>query len=396
MINIRTIDQLDIQPGTRVFYRVDYNVPLEGARITDATRIEETIPTIKLLRERGAALVIASHLGRPKGERKEKYSLKPVRDKLAVLTNESVDWADDCVGADVEKMAANLSAGEVLLIENLRFHAGEEKNDPAFAEQLRKLADVYVNDAFGACHRAHASIDALPRLFPKNKIAGGLLLARELEFLQKVTNISERPFVALMGGAKIAGKIEPLEALVKLADKVLIGGGMANTFLLGRGVNVGGSLVDNESIDVAKRILSGDSRAELVLPEDLVVADSFDNPTKIETVPAANGLTADQKAFDIGPATIERYKSELAGAKTVFWNGPMGVFEKEQFAKGTLAMAEAVANSGGTTVVGGGESVEAIKGSGFAGKITHISTGGGASLEFISGASLPGVEVLRA
>jgi phosphoglycerate kinase len=319
-----------------------------------------------------------------------------VRDKLAVLTNESVDWADDCVGADVEKMAANLSAGEVLLIENLRFHAGEEKNDPAFAEQLRKLADVYVNDAFGACHRAHASIDALPRLFPKNKIAGGLLLARELEFLQKVTNISERPFVALMGGAKIAGKIEPLEALVKLADKVLIGGGMANTFLLGRGVNVGGSLVDNESIDVAKRILSGDSRAELVLPEDLVVADSFDNPTKIETVPAANGLTADQKAFDIGPATIERYKSELAGAKTVFWNGPMGVFEKEQFAKGTLAMAEAVANSGGTTVVGGGESVEAIKGSGFAGKITHISTGGGASLEFISGASLPGVEVLRA
>ncbi len=395
MISIRTVDQLDIQPGTRVFYRVDYNVPLEGTRISDATRIEETLPTIRLLRERGAALVIASHLGRPKGQRNEQYSLKPLLETLMELANAKVDWVDDCIGDSVEKKASDLAPGAILLLENLRFHAGEEKNDPAFAAALRKLADVYVNDAFGACHRAHASIDALPRLFPTDQTAGGLLLARELEFLQKVTHITDRPFVALMGGAKIAGKIEPLEVLVNLADKVLIGGGMANTFLLARGINVGGSLIDQDSIEVARRILSSGARAEVILPDDLVVADSLDQPTKIETVDASAGLTSGQKAFDIGPRTIARYASEISDAKVVFWNGPMGVFEKEEFAAGTRAMAEAVANSGGVTVVGGGESVEAIKASGFANRITHISTGGGASLEFISGASLPGVEVLR-
>ncbi len=396
MISIRTVDQLDIQPGTRVFYRVDYNVPLEGTRISDATRIEETLPTIRMLRERGAALVIASHLGRPKGQRNDQYSLKPILETLAELTNAKVEWVDDCVGEEVEKKTASLAPGEILLLENLRFHAGEEKNDPTFAASLRKLADVYVNDAFGACHRAHSSIEALPGLFPTEQTAGGLLLARELEFLQKVTNITERPFVALMGGAKIAGKIEPLEALVNLADKVLIGGGMANTFLLARGINVGGSLVDRESIEVAKRILTSGARAEVILPDDLVVADSLDQPTKIEIVDAEGGLTADQKALDIGPKTIARYTAELSGAKVIFWNGPMGVFEKEAFATGTKAMARAVAESDGVTVVGGGESVEAIKASGFANRITHISTGGGASLEFISGATLPGVEVLRA
>jgi phosphoglycerate kinase len=395
MIEIRKIDQLDLNPGARVFYRVDYNVPLDGARITDATRIEETLPTLRMLRERGAAIIIASHLGRPKGERKEKYSLAPVRAKLAELIGADVQWADDCVGADAEAKAAALKPGEVLLVENLRFHAGEEKNDAAFAQQLRRLADFYVNDAFGACHRAHASIDALPRLYSGEQTAGGLLLVRELEFLQKVTNISERPFVALMGGAKIAGKIEPLEALVKLADTILIGGGMANTFLAARGVPMGGSLVDQESLDVARRIMEGKQRAEVVLPEDLVVADSLDNPTAIETETVSDGLAAEQKAFDIGPATVKRYEAELKGAKLIFWNGPMGVFEKEQFAKGTMAMASAIAAAEAITVVGGGESVEAIKASGFAGKITHISTGGGASLEFISGAALPGVEVLR-
>ena len=391
MIRIRTLDQLHIPPGARVFYRVDYNVPLDGPRITDATRIEETLPTLRILRERGAAVILASHLGRPKGERKEKYSLKPVREKLAELLGMDVQWADDCVGVDTSP----LKTGEFLLLENLRFHAGEEKNDAAFAAELRKLADYYVNDAFGACHRAHASIDALPRLMPSDHTAGGLLLERELTFLQKVTNIEERPFVALMGGAKIAGKIEPLEALIKVADKVLIGGGMANTFLAARGVPMGGSLVDKESLDVAQRIMEADARAELVLPEDLVVADSLDNPAEIEEVEVVEGLTADAKAFDIGPATVKRYESELKEAKLVFWNGPMGVFEKEQFAKGTMAMASAVAAADATTVVGGGESVEAIKASGFANRITHISTGGGASLEFISGASLPGVEVLR-
>jgi phosphoglycerate kinase len=392
MIHIRTLDQLPLQRGARVFYRVDYNVPLERARITDATRIEETLPTLRILRDRGAAVILASHLGRPKGQRNEKYSLKPIRARLAELIGADVGWADDCVGVDTSR----LGAGELLLVENLRFHAGEEKNDPAFAAELRKLADFYLNDAFGACHRAHASIDALPRLFPKENTAGGLLLAKELEFLQKVTNISERPFVALMGGAKIAGKIEPLEALVKLADKVLIGGGMANTFLAAAGVGMGGSLVDQESLDVAKRISGANAKAEVVLPVDFVVAEDMNNPTKIETVDVANGLSDAQKAFDIGPKTVARYESELRGAKTIFWNGPMGVFEKEQFANGTMAMARAVANAeGAITVVGGGESVEAVNASGFADRITHISTGGGASLEFISGESLPGVEVLR-
>jgi phosphoglycerate kinase len=409
MIRIRTLDQLHVPPGARVFYRVDYNVPLDESRITDATRIEETLPTLRILRERGVAVILASHLGRPKGERKEKYSLKPVREKLAELLGMDVQWADDCVGVDTSQ----LKPGEFLLLENLRFHAGEEKNDSAFAGQLRQLADYYVNDAFGACHRAHASIDALPRLMPQENIAGGLLLERELTFLQKVTNIpphpalspasggegwgegGERPFVALMGGAKIAGKIEPLEALIKVADKVLIGGGMANTFLAARGVPMGGSLVDADSLDVARRIMEADARAELVLPVDLIVADSLDNPTEVEDVEVVEGLTAEAKAFDIGPATVKRYESELKEAKLVFWNGPMGVFEKEEFAKGTMAMARAVAAADAITVVGGGESVEAIKASGFANRITHISTGGGASLEFISGASLPGVEVLR-
>ena len=395
MIEIRTIDQLDIKPGTRVFYRVDYNVPLDGTRITDATRIEETLPTLRMLRERGAAIILASHLGRPKGERKEKYSLAPVRTKLAELVGADVQWADDCVGEDAEAKAKALKPGEMLLVENLRFHAGEERNDAGFAQQLRRLADIYVNDAFGACHRAHGSIDALPRLFDKDQTAGGLLLVRELEFLQKVTNITERPFVALMGGAKIAGKIEPLEALVKLADKVLIGGGMANTFLAARGVPMGGSLVDKDSLDVAQRIMEGSARAEVIVPEDLVVADSMENPTQVDAVNVNDGLTDGQKAFDIGPATVKRYETELKNAKLIFWNGPMGVFEQEQFAKGTMAMAGAIAAADAITVVGGGESVEAIKASGFADRITHISTGGGASLEFISGAALPGVEVLR-
>jgi len=393
MIEIRTLDDLDFAPGTRVFYRVDYNVPLDGGRVTDATRIDETLPTLRMLRERGAAIVLAAHLGRPKGERKEKYSLKPVREALAERAGAAVQWADDCIGDEAESKARALKPGEMLLLENLRFHAGEEKNDRAFAEELRKLGDVYVNDAFGACHRAHASIDALPRLFDEGHSAGGMLLAKELQFLQKVTNVSDRPFVALLGGAKIAGKIEPLEALVKLADAVLIGGGMANTFFAAQGVAMGGSLVDRESIEVAKRIVAGGARARVVLPSDLVVADSLDNPSKIETV--SGDLTESQKAFDIGPRTIESYASELKTAKTIFWNGPMGVFEKEAFAKGTMAMARAVAEADAITIVGGGESVEAVNKSGFADRISHISTGGGASLEFISGASLPGVEVLR-
>jgi len=395
MIHIRTLSDLTIPRGARVFYRVDYNVPLDGTRITDATRIEETLPTLRLLRDAGARVVIASHLGRPKGERKPKYSLAPVREKLAELAKTNVGWSDDCTGPDALEKSRALHDGDLLLLENLRFHAGEEKNDSAFAAELRKLADFYVNDAFGACHRAHASIEALPRLFDPDDTAGGLLLARELEFLQKVTQVSERPFAALLGGAKIAGKIEPLEALVNLADTVLIGGGMANTFLASRRINMGGSLVDNDSIDVATRIDQRQHRANVMLPVDLVCGDDLQNPRVIETVDVEKGLTPDQKAFDIGPRTVSAFTHELATARTIFWNGPMGVFEKEEFAKGTMVMARAVAESHAISVVGGGESVEAVKASGFANKITHISTGGGASLEFISGATLPGVEVLQ-
>ncbi len=395
MIHIRTLSDVTIPRGARVFYRVDYNVPLDGSRITDATRIEETLPTLRLLRDAGARIVIASHLGRPKGERKPKYSLAPVREKLAELTKTNVAWSDDCTGPEVINQSKALRDGELLLLENLRFYPGEEKNDSGFAAELRKLADFYVNDAFGACHRAHASIDALPRLFDPDDTAGGLLLARELEFLQKVTQVSDRPFVALLGGAKIAGKIEPLEALVNLADTVLIGGGMANTFLAARKVNMGGSLVDNDSIDVATRIDRGEHKANVVLPVDLVCGDDLQNPKVIETVDVEKGLTPDQKAFDIGPRTVSAFTHELATARTIFWNGPMGVFENPEFAKGTMAMARAVAESHAISVVGGGESVEAVKASGFANKITHISTGGGASLEFISGATLPGVEVLQ-
>ena len=383
MITIRTVDQLSIS-GSRVFYRVDYNVPLDGLTITDATRIEETLPTLRMMRERDAAIVIASHLGRPKGQRNEKFSLKPVRTKLAELIGSDVQWANDCVGADVEQKATQLKSGQLLLLENLRFHSEEEADDRGFAQQLRKLADFYVNDAFGASHRAHASIDALPRLFPTDHTAGGLLLAKEVEFLQKITNVSDRPFVALLGGAKIAGKIEPLEALVNLADTVLIGGGMANTFLAARGVKMGASLVDGESMEVAKRIPA----SKIVLPVDLVLQDS-------SVAEVSKGLRNDQKALDIGPKTIAEFDAVLKRARTVFWNGPMGMFEKEEFAKGTMAMARAVAEADATTVVGGGESVEAVNASGYADRITHISTGGGASLEFISGAKLPGIEVLR-
>ena len=389
MITIRTLDDLDVR-NSRVFYRVDYNVPLENGKITDATRIEETLPTIRRLRDAGASLVIGSHLGRPKGERKSKDSLSPIRERLASLTGAPVQWADD-VSADTSK----LKAGDIMLLENLRFYPGEESNDQGFAEQLRKLADVYVNDAFGASHRAHASIDALPRLFGARRSAGGLLLVKEIEFLQKITNVSDRPFVALLGGAKIAGKIEPLEALVDLADAVLIGGGMANTFLAAQKIRTGGSLVDQESIGVATRILQGKHRARVLLPVDVIAADSLDQPSKIDTVEVSSGLADARKAFDIGPKTIAAYAAELHRARTIFWNGPMGVFEKEQFAKGTTAMARAVAESNATSVVGGGESVEAVKSSGFASRITHISTGGGASLEFISGETLPGIEALR-
>lgn len=393
MIEIPTVDQLEVLDA-RVFYRVDYNVPLDGSRVTDTTRIEETLPTLLMLRERGAGIIIGSHLGRPKGSKKEEFSLKPVRDKLQWLLNKDILFADDCVGEHTRGMVAALRPGEILVLENLRFHPGEEKNDTSFAAELRELADFYVNDAFGASHRAHASIDALPRLFSRDRVAGGLLLIRELEFLQKVTDVSERPFVGVLGGAKIAGKIEPLQALVNLADQVLIGGGMANTFLAAQGHPLGASLVDSESLEVARRILAGSSKASIELPSDLIVTDDVKNPSYVKTV-AVDAVGPSDRAVDIGPETVQRYSAALQDARTIFWNGPMGVFEREQFARGTMALASAIAESGATSIVGGGESVQAVNKSGFADRISHISTGGGASLEFISGASLPGITVLQ-
>jgi phosphoglycerate kinase len=395
MIKITTVDELELRDAT-VFYRVDYNVPMDGGVVTDATRIEETLPTLQYLRERDAKVVIASHLGRPKGQRNEKYSLKPVCAHLSQLLNAEVQWADDCIGDDALAKAKALPPTGVLLLENLRFHPGEEKNDPEFAKGLRKLGELYVNDAFGGAHRAHASIHALAELYTPDKRAGGFLMKRELEFLQKVTNVQNRPFVAILGGAKIAGKIEPLEAMIRLADTVLIGGGMANTFLAAMGHELGASLVDRDSLAVAERILSAGERATLHLPSDLVLGDDVKSPTKVRIVAVGESIAADEMAADIGPKTIEAYSSIIAGAKTIFWNGPMGVFETEQFAKGTLAVAKAVTHApGATTIVGGGESVEAVKASGYADRISHISTGGGASLEFISGETLPGVEILK-
>jgi phosphoglycerate kinase len=394
MINIPTVDSLDVR-GKRVFCRVDYNVPIENGVITDTTRIDATVPTLRLLRERGARIILAAHFGRPKGQPNPKYSLAPVRETLAGIVGAPVAWASDCVGAEAEAAAGALKEGELLLLENLRFHAEEEKNDPEFAKALARLAERYVNDAFGASHRAHASIAGVPALFGEREKAAGLLLSRELEFLSKITTNPDTPFVAVLGGAKIAGKIEPLEVLASKADALLIGGGMANTFLAARGVSMGGSLVDRDSLDVATRILEA-SRAEVVLPEDLVATDSLDAPSRVEVLSADGGVSEGMLAVDIGPRTIEAFKVRLGSAKLIFWNGPMGVFEKKEFAKGTMAVAEAVAKSEATSVVGGGESVEAVNDSGFADRITHISTGGGASLEFIAGATLPGIEALRA
>ena len=394
MIKVNTVDQLDLR-GAIVFYRVDYNVPMEDGKVTDTTRIEETLPTLSFMREREARIVIAAHLGRPKGQRNEKYSLKPVRDTLAEMINVEVGWADDCVGPDAVAKARELPPGGVLLLENLRFHAEEEKNDPEFAKQLRELADLYVDDAFGGAHRAHASIVGVAELYEPSKRAAGFLMVKELDFLQKITNVSERPFVAVLGGAKIAGKIEPLEAMIKLADHVLIGGGMANTFLAAQGNALGASLVDAESLPVATKILAATERAKLHLPTDLVLGDDVKAPTKVRTVDVGAEIAADEMAADIGPKTIEAYAAVLSSAKTIFWNGPMGVFETKEFAAGTLAVAKAVSHAGAISIVGGGESVEAVNESGYADRISHISTGGGASLEFISGEKLPGVEVLR-
>ena len=391
-----TIQDLDLR-GKRVFVRVDFNVPLKDGVVTDDTRIRETLPTLKLAMEKGGRLVLASHLGRPKGGPDAKYSLKPAAKKLEELLDKPVGFAADCVGPDAEAKSKALKDGDVLVLENVRFHPEEEKNDEAFSKQLAALCDdIFVCDAFGSAHRAHASVVGITRFV--KQAAAGLLMERELAYIGKAISNPTRPFVAIIGGAKVSDKIEVVENLMKIADAMLIGGGMAYTFLKAQGACIGKSLVEEDKLDLARKILADvkQQNFRLLLPLDNVVTPEFkaDAPTKVVEVSA---IPPDQMGLDIGPKTIAAYSAEIAKAKTIVWNGPMGVFEMPAFAKGTLAVAHAVADatsSGAISIVGGGDSVAAIHQSGLAGKISHISTGGGASLEFLGGRKLPGVEAL--
>jgi phosphoglycerate kinase len=389
---MRSLSDLDLS-GKTVFLRVDFNVPLKNGSIDDDTRIVETLPTIRRALEKGAKLVIASHLGKPKGKRDDALSLRPVALALAEMLGRPVPFASDCVGAEVRAEIARMTEGDVLFLENLRFHAGEEKNDPAFAAELAAGIDVYVDDAFGAAHRAHASIVGVPSLVREK--AAGLLMEAELRHLSRILD-PERPFAAILGGAKISTKIEPLEALAEIADTILIGGGMANHFVAALGLPTGRSLLEADRVPTAREILDfcRDEGKTLALPSDFVVAKDPSDGAHAKIV-SIQGIPADQMALDIGPKTIEQFGRLLRDARTIFWNGPMGVFEKPPFDKGTIAIAELLASSSAATVVGGGESVQAIRRAGVADKITHVSTGGGASLEFLSGVELPGVLALE-
>lgn len=374
--------------GKRVFIRVDFNVPLAngGTEITSDKRIRASLPTIKYALEQGAGVVLASHLGRPKGKRNPEMSMAPVAVKLAELLGLPVKLAPDCIGPEVAAMLP--APGEVLLLENLRYHSEEEANDPGFSAELAKLCDIYVNDAFGSAHRAHASTVGMIQFV--SQAAAGLLLDLELKYLGKATSNPDRPCVALIGGAKVSDKIEMIENLAKVVDTLLIGGAMAYTFLRAQGLPTGKSLVEEDKIDLAKSLLAN-LGSKLMLPVDHVVASEFKAGAENETV---TEIPADKMALDIGQKTIDAYAAVIAGSKTVIWNGPMGVFEMPPFDHGTVSLAKAVANSGAISVVGGGDSEKAIKVAGVSAQITHVSTGGGASLEFLSGIELPGVAAL--
>ncbi len=396
-----SIRDLDLT-GKRVLLRVDFNVPLskEGT-ITDDTRIRETIPTIEYALRRKAKVILAAHLGRPKGKKVDSMSLRPVAVRLRMLLDgvldpdENVAFAPDCVGTVAEEMANNLEPGQTLLLENLRFHAGEEANDPGFAKQLAKLCDVYVDDAFGAAHRAHASTEGITHFVAQS--AAGLLMEKELNYLGKAVTDPFRPFVAIIGGAKVSDKIEVINSLLDRVDSLLIGGGMTYTFLNAKGQATGKSLVETDKIDVAKAALkkAEERGVKFLLPVDHVLADKFSADAKTQLFSGDGPFPAEWMALDIGPATVKLFSEEIAEAATVVWNGPMGVAEFPAFAKGTNAIAKALAkNEDAITIVGGGDSVAALHNSGVADKITHISTGGGASLEFLEGKTLPGVAAL--
>ena len=395
-MNKRTIKDADLS-GKRVLTRVDFNVPLNDRQeITDDTRIVSALPTIRMMLEKGAVVILMSHLGRPRGEVKKEMSLKPVAEKLSALLEQDVRFAPDCVGDEVRQLVDELEPGDVMLLENLRFHAGETKNDGDFAKQLAEWGDIYVNDAFGTAHRAHASTEGITHHL--SPCLAGLLMEKEIDYLGLVVENPDHPYVAILGGAKISGKIDVIANLLDKVDTLLIGGGMTYTFLKAQGMEIGTSLVEEDKVAMARQLMQMAEyrHKQLLLPIDTVVAQSFDNDTEFHTVRVGD-IPEDMKGLDIGPATIDLFKKHIASAKTIVWNGPMGVFEMPNFAKGTVAVAEALAEAtknGAVTVIGGGDSAAAISQIGLQDSVTHVSTGGGASLELLEGKTLPGLAAL--
>ena len=384
----KTVKDIDLK-GKRVLMRVDFNVPMADGKVTDDKRIKAALPTINYVLEQGASLLLMSHLGRPKGGPDPEFSLRAASEALAALLGKPVQMAPDCVGAEVEAMAKALKPGDVLMLENTRFHKGEEKNDLELAKQMAALGEVYVNDAFGSAHRAHSSTEGITHFLPS---VSGFLMEQELEYLGRAVANPEHPYIAILGGAKISDKILVVETLASKCDKLIIGGGMANTFLTAKGLNMQDSLVEADAIETAKTLLAklGD---KLILPVDAIIADKFDAEANTQIVDV-DKIPAGWRMLDVGPKTLELYKTSLSGVKLVVWNGPVGVFEMPKFAEGTFALARMLAESGAITVIGGGDSASAVKKAGVAKQMTHVSTGGGASLEFLEGKELPGVAAL--